>query len=202
MNPKHRSYSAKVLGSVLTVAALIGLAASFILTYDLIRLNQTPGYEPACSINPIINCVSVMETAEATVIGNVPNSLFGLIAFGMLLSFGFIVATGVILPRKIWQAAQFAALGGVLFAHFLMFSSVFALHTICPWCFVTWLVVIAIFWAITTHNAQHHLILRGKQLVDFRFAWQRHSLSILFLWYVFLFLLLLIEFWDYWKTLL
>lgn len=194
--------SSKVLGTVLAVMGVLGLIASFALTYDLIQIGQNPGYEPSCSINPIISCTSVMETAEATVLGSIPNSMFGIIGFSMLIVFGIIVALDVLLPRKLWQLAQLAAVGGVLFSHFLIFSSVFALQTLCPWCFVTWLVTIAIFWAVTTHNAQHHLILRGKQFVDFRHAWQRHSIAILILWYVLLFVLLLVEFWDYWQTLL
>ena len=200
MNLRH--ISSPVIGSVLTVMGVIGLIASFALTYDVLMIAGNPNYDPSCSINPIISCTSVMETAEATVIGSIPNSMFGIIGFSMLIVFGVIVATGVILPRKIWQLAQLAAIGGILFSHFLIFSSVFALKTICPWCFLTWLVTIAIFWAVTTYNAQHGLILRGKNFIDFRHMWQRNSIAILVLWYGFLFALLLVEFWDYWQTLL
>lgn len=198
----NRHISSRIIGSVLVVMGILGLVASFALTYDLIKIGQDASYEPSCSINPIISCTSVMETAEATVIGDIPNSMFGIIGFSMLIVFGLFVALEIILPRKIWQLAQLAAIGGILFSHFLIFSSVFVLRTICPWCFVTWLVTIAIFWAITTYNAQHHLILRGKNFIDFRHAWQRHSISILVLWYLLLFTLLLVEFWDYWQTLL
>jgi uncharacterized membrane protein len=184
------------------IMGLLGLLASFSLTYDLIRIGQNPNYEPSCSINPIISCTSVMETPEATVIGEIPNSMFGIIGFSMLILFGLLLAIDVILPRKMWQAAQLAGVGGIVFAHYLIFSSVFALHTICPWCFLTWLVTIATFWAITTHNAQHGLILRGKNFIDFRHMWQRNSIAILVLWYGMLFALLLVEFWEYWRTLL
>lgn len=202
MGASRKHYSSKTLGIILVIAGIIGLVASFQLTFDLFRVSQNPDFVPACSINPIINCKSVMETPEATTIADIPNSIFGIIGFSMLIAFGVIVATDVLLPRKLWQTAQIVATAGVIFSHFLMFSSVFALKTICPWCFVTWLVTILIFWAVTTHNAQHRLILRGKQFVHFRAAWQEHSLAILILWYGFVFALLLVEFWDYWSTLL
>lgn len=192
----------KIIGFLLVVAGLIGLLASFSLTYDLMKLGQNPDYVPSCSINPIISCTSVMDTPEATIIADIPNSILGIIGFSMLIAFGVIVATGVLLPRKIWQLANIAAIGGIVVSHGLMFSSVFALHKICPWCFVTWLVTILIFWTVTTHNAQHGLILRGKNFVDFRHMWQRNSIAILVLWYGMLFALLLVKFWDYWKTLL
>lgn len=64
----------KVLPFILIAAGIIGIIASFVLTYDKIHVLTDKGYEPSCNINPILSCGSVMKTEQASLLG-VPNTV-------------------------------------------------------------------------------------------------------------------------------
>jgi uncharacterized membrane protein len=189
----------QVLPYIMIVGGAIGLIASLLLTHDKIKVLQNPGYNPLCNINPILSCGSVMKTEQASLFG-MPNTIFGIIAFTALISFGFIMASGAIFKRWLWQVAQVFATVGVLFMHYLFFQGVFRINAICPWCFVTWMVVIPIFWYVTLYNLRTGNIKIGNR--DFNKFVQKNHGNILIGWYAIIFLILITRFWYYWSTLL
>lgn len=193
----------KALPVVLLIGGIIGLAASFALTYDKIHLIQDPSYQPGCNLNPVLSCQSVMSQPQAMVAG-VPNTLFGLIAFSMLITLSLTLMAGATYKRWLWQAAQAMATAGVIFMHYLFYQSIFTIHAICPWCFVVWMITIPVFFGITIYNLRtgnlpvdrYKPIRATAQFVD------RYSTDLLVLWYVIIFGVLLVRFWYYWRTLL
>src|SRR5690606_27911379 len=133
---------------------VVGILASFALTYDKIQvLKLGDAYEPSCNINPILSCGSIMQAEQASLLG-VPNTIFGLIAFTALVTFGFVLASGATVKKWIWQQAQLASTLGVVFMHYLFFQGVYRINAICPWCFAVWMITIPIFWYITLYNLQ------------------------------------------------
>jgi uncharacterized membrane protein len=199
--PKTKLTLPVVLPYLLIAAGIIGCLASFVLTYDKIQVLQNPGYQPACNINPILSCGSVMKTQQASLLG-VPNTIFGLIAFSMLLTFGVLLAGGTAVKRWVWLGAQAAATAGVMFMHYLFFQGVFRINAICPWCFVVWMITIPVFWYITQYNlAVRHIQLPGAWSSVVAFA-RRHHGDILLVWFLMIFAILLQHFWYYWSTLL
>lgn len=106
----------KVLPYNLIMVGVIGVIALFALT--------NAGYEPSCNMNPILSCGSVMKTEQSSLLG-VPNTIFGLIAFSMLLTFGFLLAGGAKVKRWVWIGAQVAATVGIIFMHYLFFQGVY-----------------------------------------------------------------------------
>jgi len=182
---------------ILLVGGLIGLCASFALTYDKIHVLENPAYQPGCNINPVLSCGSVMKTQQASLLG-VPNTVFGLMAFSMLIMLSLILLSGAVLQRWLWRAAQAAASAGVLFMHYLFFEAVFRIHAICPWCFAVWMVTIIIFFSVTVYNLREGN-LGSSRIGNFV---SRYSNDIIVLWYIGIFLTLLTKFWYYWKTLL
>lgn len=190
-----------VLPYILILAGIIGCLASFVLTYDKIHVIQDPSYSPACNINPILSCGSVMKTEQASLLG-VPNTIFGLIAFSMLFTFGILLAGGAKVKRWVWLGAQIASTTGVIFMHYLFFQGVFRIHAICPWCFVIWMITIPVFWYITLYNLrERHLVLPAKLKPLSEFI-QRHHGDVLIVWYLAIFAILIQRFWYYWSTLL
>jgi hypothetical protein len=144
-----------------------------------------------------------MNSKQASIHG-IPNPFFGLIIFSMLLMFALALLAGATVKRWLWQAAQAAATIGVIFMHYLFFEAAFQIHSICPWCFVTWMVTIPVFFGVTMYNIRmgylgHSRFKYSKKLGDFV---HRHPNDILLLWYLIIFGILLIKFWYYWKTLL
>lgn len=191
----------KTLPYLLVAVGIIGLIASFVLTYDKIHVLTDKGYEPSCNINPILSCGSVMKTEQASLLG-VPNTVFGLIAFSMLLTFGFLLAGGAKVKKWVWIGAQVAATVGVIFMHYLFFQGVYRINAICPWCFVVWIITIPTFWYITLYNLHERNINLPASMSKLSAFVQKHHGDILVVWYLVILGILLEHFWYYWSTLI
>ncbi len=191
----------EILPYIFIIAGVIGAVASFVLMYDKIQILINPNFHPSCNVNPILSCGSVMNTEQASLFG-VPNTVFGLMAFTALITFGFMLAAGAKVQRWVWVVAELVALVGVIFMHYLFFQGVFRINAICPWCFVVWMITIPTFWYLTLYNLREgniQLPLRLTRVGDYL---QRHHGNILTLWYLVIFMILLTHFWYYWKTLI
>lgn len=191
----------KTLPYILIAVGIIGIIASFSLTYDKIHVLADASYEPSCNMNPILSCGSVMKTEQASLLG-VPNTIFGLVAFSMLLTFGVLLAGGARVKRWVWVSAQMAATIGVIFMHYLFFQGVYRINAICPWCFVVWMITIPTFWYITIYNLKERNIKLPERLEPVSVFLQKHHGDILLLWYLIIFGILLQHFWYYWSTLI
>ena len=188
----------KALPFILIGAGLIGILASLVLTYDTLQIMQNPSYVPPCNINPILSCGSVMRTEQASLLG-IPNSILGLIAFSALATFGFMLAGGAQLKRWVWQLTLGVATIGVLIMHYLFLQAIFVLGTICPWCFVVWMITIPTFWYITLYTVQAGSVTLPATIRRFVLKYHR---DILILWYVLILGILAVRFWDFWVSLI
>lgn len=144
-----------------------------------------------------------MKKPQASVLG-IPNSVFGLIMFGMLFMFSLTLLAGAVVRRWLWAVIELGALAGVIFMHYLFFESAFRLHTICPWCFGVWTVTIPVFWVITIRNLREGVFgyphkKLGKAVTQ---CIEEHHVDLLVLWYLIILTILLVKFWYYWKTLI
>jgi uncharacterized membrane protein len=190
----------KILPTLLLVAGIIGLTASFALTYDKLQVLQNIHYQPGCNLNPVLSCGSVMKTSQASLLG-VPNTIFGLIAFSLLTMFGLTLLAGATFKRWLWVGAQLAATVGVVFMHYLFFEAVFRIHAICPWCFAVWMITIPVFIGITVANSRAGNI-RIPGITTVAAFVSKYSIDVLVFWYLVIFLVLLVKFWYYWSTLI
>ena len=137
---------------VLIIGGLIGWIASFQLTLDKISVLSDPNYSPACDINPVLSCGSVIVTEQASVFG-FPNPIIGLGGFAVVVTIGVLLASKVQIPRWIWLGLNVGALAGMGFVVWLVSQSLYSIGALCPWCMVVWTVTIAIFWIVTAENA-------------------------------------------------
>ena len=191
----------QTLPYIFLIAGIIGVVASFALTYDKIHILKDPNYSPGCNINPILSCGSVMSTEQASVLG-VPNTIFGLMAFSMLSMLGIVLLAGATFKRWLWLAINVGALGGFAFFLYLFFQALFRIHAICPYCFVVWLIVPPVLWYTTLYNLREGNLRMGFIKTKAKNWLQRHHGDILLAWYVIFFVILLNRFWYYWKTLI
>lgn len=191
----------QTLPFIFLIAGVIGIVASFALTYDKIQVLKDPNYSPGCNISPILSCGSVMETEQASVLG-VPNTIFGLMAFSMLAMLGVVLLAGATFKRWLWLAINAGAVGGFAFFLYLFFQAILRIHAICPWCFLVWLIVPPVLWYTTLYNLREGNI-KSKFIKPRVKDWlQRHHGDILLVWYLVFLLVLLNRFWYYWKTLI
>jgi len=193
--------SQKRLGVVLTILSILGLGASFVLTYDTIEKIKNPGFNPACNISPIISCGKAMTSIQGETLG-IPNPVFGIMAFTALLAFAVMLMAGGRYKKWLWLLAEGVALLGVLFAHYLFFISMVVLGSICPWCSLVWVTTIAVFWYITTHLVATGILSWQRASHKIAEFWQTYAVPVLIVWYLILIVIVFLRFHEYWLSLL
>ena len=137
---------------ILVLAGCIGLIAAFELTLDKIALTADPDYVPACDINPVLSCGSVIGTEQASALG-FPNPVIGLIGYPVVITIGVLLLSKVRLPKWVWLGLNLGALAGYLFTIWLTVQSLYVIGALCLWCMVVWSATIPILWLVTAENA-------------------------------------------------
>lgn len=186
----------KAFPYILITSGMLGLLASFALTIDKIKILKDPNYIPDCNINPIFSCGSVMNSPQAEFLG-VPNTIFGIVAFSVILTVGFGLIFGAKYKPLFWKLFNLgimAGLGGVIY---LFYQGVYRINAICPWCALTWVVVIALTMYVTLWNLRNKHLIEPKQLKKPVAFLQKNHTGVLLLIYVAIIVLLLNHFWYY-----
>lgn len=191
----------KTLGYILAILGTIGLWASFVLTMEKIELFKNPNYIPSCNINPVISCGAIIRSEQAAAF-SFPNPFLGIFGFGVVITIGMALLAGAKFKRWFWLGLQAGTVFGVAFVHWLIFSALYSIGALCPWCMVVWTITIPLFLYVTLYNiGAGHIKLTGwsKLVADFV---RRHHGDVLVAWYVIIIALILNRFWYYWQTLL
>lgn len=202
MIQKLKSMNLKqVLPWILVIGGTIGLIAAFVLTMEKLALYQNPDYQPSCNLNPVLSCGSIIGTDQASAF-SFPNPLIGLVSYGVIITVGMALLAGAKFKRWFWQGLQIGATFGIGFCLWLAYQSLYSIGALCIYCMIVWSITWPIFLYTTLYNLREGHIAtpaRLKKLVAFA---QKHHADILISFYVIVLLLILENFWYYWKTLL
>ncbi|SDJ96001.1 Uncharacterized membrane protein [Nocardioides sp. YR527] len=199
---KEASPAASIaMGWGLLLGGLVGLVAAAALLIERFKLAQDSSYTPVCSLNPVVSCGSVMESAQAAVLG-FPNPLIGVAAFPVLITTGATILAGARFRSWFWLGLQAGVTAGLAFIAWLVFQSLYRIGALCPYCMVVWIVVIPTFWYVTLHNLRHGVF--GERAARSKAAevadvWHAPILLAAFLAVL---ALIVVRFWDYWSTLI
>lgn len=183
---------------LLLLCGLIGFAASFALMYEEIQTLIDPNHIAICSINPIISCGSVLESAQASVFG-FPSPLIGVGAFAAVAAIGAALLGGARLPRWYWLGVQVGVTFGIGFVAWLIFQTLYRIGALCPYCMVVWVVTIPLFFYVTLANLDRGNLPAPRGVID---ALRRNHSVLIVIPYLVIIGLVLLRFWSYWKTLL
>ncbi|QBX57263.1 vitamin K epoxide reductase family protein [Nocardioides seonyuensis] len=189
------------LSAGLVVGGLAGLVASAVLLIERINLAQDSDYVPSCSINPIISCGSVMESAQASLLG-FPNPLIGVAAFPIVVATGAALLAGGRLARWYWLGLQAGVSAALALVMWLAFQSLYRIGALCPYCMVVWAVVIPLFWYVTLHNLKSGAFGEAAASSRVTAAVRAWHAPLLLAAYLLVLVLITIQFWAYWSTLL
>jgi uncharacterized membrane protein len=181
----------------MTVWSALGLIASAMLSIDKVKLLIDPSFQPSCNFNPVLSCGSVMKTDQASLFG-FPNSFLGLVGFSVMLTLAVLVAAEVVLPRWVVAGAAVGAVLGAVFVHWLAFQSLYRIGALCPWCMVVWAVTIPTAVWLVIAAARSYLPDGGGRVAEGFWEWR---FTLVGAWYLAVFVLILVRFWDYWRTL-
>ena len=184
---------------LLLAGGLTALAAALVLTVEKFALALDPAYTPACSINPVLNCGSVMDTPQASAFG-FPNSLLGVGGFAVVAALGAALLSGAVFARWYWAAVQIGVTAAAVFVHWLIVQSLYEIGALCPYCMVVWAVTIPVFWYVTLRNLDRAVTRPSlRQWADWLI--RNHSVP-LTVWSLAVIALIAQRFWSYWSTLL
>jgi uncharacterized membrane protein len=120
----------------LLIAATAALAAAFVLTMEKLHLLQNPDAILSCSFNIILNCSTVMQSAQSHVFFDIPNMYFGMIAFPVIVTVAVAGLWGTRFAKSFLVATNIGVLIGTIFSYWLFFSSLYVIQVLCPWCLV------------------------------------------------------------------
>ncbi|MFD7630691.1 vitamin K epoxide reductase family protein [Streptomyces sp. NPDC059851] len=143
----------RTLAWLLVLTGAAGVLASWVITLDKFLLLQDPDFKPACSLNPVVSCGSVMQSEQAEVFG-FPNPMLGLVAFGAVVCAGVGVLAGARQRSWFWLGLNAGTAFGVGFCTWLMTQSLYEINALCLWCCLTWVATLVMFWAVTALNVR------------------------------------------------
>ena len=186
---------------ILVICGIIGLIAAFVLTMEKLALYQNPGYQPSCNLNPVLSCGSIIRTDQASAFG-FPNPFIGLASYSVLITVGMALLAGATFKRWFWRGLQAGATLGIIFCLWLAYQSLYSIGALCLYCMVVCSITWVIFFYTTLYNLREgHIPTPKKWKKAVNFA-QKHHADILISFYVIILLLILQNFWYYWKTLI
>lgn len=186
------------LGILLLVAGVVGLAAAFELAVEKFRLLENPLYVPPCTLGDVVDCGSIMRSAQAEAFG-FPNPFLGIAGFGGLTATGLILVTGGRLTRPYWLILQAGLTFAVVFVHWLMFQTLYRIGALCPFCMAVWAVTIPAFWYVTLYNVQPLAERSGWTGRAIAFLTRNHGI-VLTVWMLLIVALVAERFWSPWDS--
>jgi uncharacterized membrane protein len=156
----------KIFGTVLVIAGLGGLTAAYNLSVDKVTVILSPGASLNCNQSILVNCGKNLGSWQGSLFG-FPNPLIGLGGYAAVLLIGIAVLAGARFPRWWWVAFNIGVMGAMAFICFLIFSSIFVIHTLCLWCALVWTVTIPTFWLLTIRNLKEGNLAVGPRATRF-----------------------------------
>lgn len=145
-----------VIYIVLFAFAILGLAASFILTIEAFEIKENSNAKLICSINEVVDCASVMKLDEAELLG-FPNAIMGIAGYAVIAAIAFVL---VVLRQdnKFIGLTLFAgSLGAWGFSLWLMYISVFKAASLCPYCVMSFVAASGIFFTVAIYTLRENM---------------------------------------------
>lgn len=172
--PETASTRSPVLqGSLFVLLGAIGLLAAFALTLEKFHLLQNPDATLSCDYSLLVQCGANLNSPQGAIFG-FPNPVIGLMAWPVVITIGVALLGGSRFARWFWLGLNIGVAGALAFVAWLIATSIFALATLCPWCMVTWAVVIPLFWIVTLENLRSGRFGRSaslRQFGDAAYSW-------------------------------
>lgn len=187
------------LAWMFVLGGLVGLLASIELVLAELELVRNPGAVLSCDFNPAVGCGNSLSSWQSHLLFGVPNSVVGAGLFGIVIAVGVMFLAGARVKPWFWQLMSLAVLGGLAFVAWFAWQSIRVFGILCPWCMVTWVVVIVLAWQTLGRAAQAGHLPLGRGLA-------RALAADRWLWTILTFLVFVVAIavgmWPTWKLVL
>lgn len=148
------------------IASAIGLLAAFVLLVEKLQILQFPDSKVSCDFGLVVQCGKNLASWQGSLLG-FPNPTLGLIAWPVVMATGVAILAGARFAKWYWRSFNIVAVAALGFVIWLIWQSIFFLGTLCPWCMVTWSVVIPLFWVSTLWNLKHGIWTANERAREF-----------------------------------
>jgi len=162
-----------VLAVFLVVAGAIGFGAAWALTLDKFALLENPDAQLTCDVSVLVGCSKNLNSAAGALFG-FPNPLIGIVGWTAVIAVGVSLLAGARFARWFWMLFNLGIVGALAFVIYLITQSVTTVHSLCPWCMVTWSVTIPVFWAVTLYSLKSGVVPlpdRGRRIAGTLYSW-------------------------------
>ena len=139
------------LAIFLIIVGVIGWLAAFALTLDKFTTLENPNAHLTCDVNPLVGCAKNLASWEGSVLG-FPNPIIGLACWVAPIAVGVGILAAARYRRWFWMLFNVGVLGAIVLVVFLIYTSLYQLYVLCPYCMITWVVTIPTFWTVTFYN--------------------------------------------------
>lgn len=139
------------LGVTMVVTGLIGLLAAFMLTLETVLYYKDPSQGAACDFSVLVSCSHNMTSAYGWLFG-FPNPMLGMMTWPVVITSGVLVLAGVRLPAWYFKGLAFGFILALLLVSGFVSISIYSLGALCPWCMLTWAMVIPGFWTVVLYT--------------------------------------------------
>lgn len=158
-NNFFNKYQHRLIFTIMTIGAAVGLLASFMLSVEAITLAKDANAVLPCDLNGALSCGAVGRHPSASIFG-FPNAFIGMISFSVMLTVGVAGLMGTKLPKLFMYLAWLGGIFGLIFAAWMFSVSYFVIGILCPWCLTTDVATLMVLWALTRYNIlEEHLYL-------------------------------------------
>ncbi|GED11828.1 vitamin K epoxide reductase family protein [Cellulosimicrobium cellulans] len=155
-----RPISARAMGWLLVVLGAIGLAGSAALAIEKFLKLADPNHVPSCSLNALLDCGDAMDSWQGALLG-FPNPLLGIAAFPVVITTGVVLLAGARLPRWYWLSLLGGTTLGMGLIVFLIWTTMYEISAMCPYCMVVWFAMLPLFWYQVVHAVQEGYLPAG-----------------------------------------
>ena len=186
----------RALPYILIASGIVGLIASFVLSFDAMQLLKNPGYTPNCNLNPVLSCGSVLNASEGDVFG-FPNPWIGFVTFTIFVTVGVMLLAGAQLKRWFWLAFYGGTTLGIIFAYWMLFRSIYFIQGLCPYCLSVDVVLTTAWWYLTLYIIEAGHVRLPKQFTQLGTFARKHHAEILVTWFLIIIAIILQHFWYY-----
>lgn len=161
------------LAVFLIVTGALGLLAAWELSVEKVLVLADPEHVPACNVGVLVGCGVNLESWQGSLFG-FPNPFIGMMSWPVVITIGVALLAGVTFSRWFWIAFNIGVAGALVFVGWLIFQSIYVLDVLCPWCMLTWVVTIPVFWVVTLDNLRSGRIpvsVRVRRIAANLFGW-------------------------------
>lgn len=143
-------YTRKFLASLIIAGGIFGIYAAFTIMINKIELLKNPNFVPTCSINPWLDCGTVMKSKWGEMFG-FPNALAGMSFYALALWTGVTLWFNDNLNKNYLRLCTFLAGIGFIGNNILTYISSSIIFSLCPWCLLAHTSTMVVFFSLLTY---------------------------------------------------